>query len=593
MAHWSEDSFRLELSVNPLSYVAQISDALAISESKVTLFVLPPNRVRENAKVAREIFAQITKAVTALPEADTVCFLLSAEDAAYLLPTVEYVLQCQLWVAVKTPPEDSFETGRTLPEGHLALLVLSRYKGSLRHTKTRIQYTYCPACGKTTKDYGGKKHVYHEYGTLMSDVWRDISCSLSGDITPVMDRLRDVFGLEPYRSLQVVDLRTCREWRSQRKTELIRDSRLPLEWSGETAPLDSQLINEDCLSALARIPANSVDFCFVDPPYNLKKRYDRWDDALESREYFHWCDRWLSELARVLKPGRTVAVMNIPLWAVRHFQHLATILDFQNWLAWEALSFPVRMIMPAHYAILCFSKGTPRALPGLDTEAIPLMEKEALTPLAESYCIRASCIAQRRRGMESDAGELSDLWHDIHRLKHNSRRVDHPCQLPPQLMRRLYALFTRPEEVVLDCFNGSGTSTLVAHQMGRRFIGIELSTQYHRLAEQRHQLIATGGDPFAKQEDSPKAKNSPVARLPKQQYIVSKKVLQLEVRRIAQLLGRLPNREEVRELSSYPLEYYEQYFHSWGEVCAAARTTGMSELPPDVPTQNIQMSLSL
>jgi site-specific DNA-methyltransferase (adenine-specific) len=150
------------------------------------------------------------------------------------------------------------------------------------------------------------------------------------------------------------------------------------------------------------------------------------------------------------------------------------------------------------------------------------------------------------------------------------------------LMRRLIALFTRHGEVVLDCFNGAGTTTLVAHQMGRRFIGIELSKQYHELALLRHQQLASGLDPFAKRDEIPIAKNSPVPRLPKQKYVVSKKALQLEIKRIAQILGRLPTREEVQMMARYPIELYDRYFISWGEACAAARTTGMSDLPPQL-----------
>lgn len=237
------------------------------------------------------------------------------------------------------------------------------------------------------------------------------------------------------------------------------------------------------------------------------------------------------------------------------------------------------MVMPAHYAIVCFSKGEPRSLPGLTMSALPAAAQKDLTPLGENLCIRGACVSGRRRNPDLQQGTLSDLWHDIHRLKHNSRRVDHPCQLPPALMRRLFALFTRPQETILDCFNGAGTSTLVAHQMGRGYVGMELSAEYHRIAAERHAQIEQGEDPFGKQEIMPKAKNSPVARLPKQHYAVSKKVLQLDVRRIAQELGRLPTREEVAVLSPYPITHYDEYFFSWGEVCAAARTTGMSELP--------------
>jgi site-specific DNA-methyltransferase (adenine-specific) len=144
-------------------------------------------------------------------------------------------------------------------------------------------------------------------------------------------------------------------------------------------------------------------------------------------------------------------------------------------------------------------------------------------------------------------------------------------------MRRLIALFTHEGESVLDPFNGAGTTTLVAEQMQRAFIGVELSEKYHSLAMRRHDELRDGLDPFRKTDVVPNSKNSHVKRLQKQRYAVSKKVLQLEVKRIAGKLGHLPSREEVARLSAYPLNYYEKYFVSWGEVCAAARTTGMSE----------------
>ena len=63
----------------------------------------------------------------------------------------------------------------------------------------------------------------------------------------------------------------------------------------------------------------------------------------------------------------------------------------------------------------------------------------------------------------------------------------------------------------------------------------------------------------------------------KQTYEVPNKALQLEIRRVAKLLGRLPDRNEVIEHGRYPIKYYDDYFVSWGEVCAAARHDGMSE----------------
>src|SRR5262249_29752653 len=144
-------------------------------------------------------------------------------------------------------------------------------------------------------------------------------------------------------------------------------------------------------------------------------------------------------------------------------------------------------------------------------------------------------------------------------------------------MRRLIAVFTEPGEVVLDCFNGSGTTTLAAAQLGRGYLGIEASEEYHWLAEARHRELEDGADPFRRADRPLTAKNSPRARLPRQTYAVSKKTLQLEVRRVANALGRLPSRSDVERHGLYPIEYYDRYFASWGEARAAARAAGMSE----------------
>jgi DNA modification methylase len=514
---------------------------------------------------------QLQVTVGSLGSKSVVVVLTSPIGAAKLIPDLEQVARFQLWIAVKTSEVN--ESDGTLSQNHAALLIFSRYSGALGHTKTRISYSYCPACQKTTKDYGGKKHMYHEYGTLMSDVWRDIKVDLQQDVGAVVDRLCDLFGLEPHQNLVKHD------WHQ----------RLELEQASSTAHFEninhpqneSHLYNADCLAQLALIPDNSMDFCFADPPYNLKKRYDHWDDALESQEYFNWCDHWLSELVRVLKPGHTLAVLNIPLWAVRHFSYLSSLADlqFQNWIVWEGLSLPVRMIMPAHYGIVCFSKGKPRELPARSEPG------EILEPLEQGYCLRSSCVDRRNRLGRTDRGQMTDLWFDIHRLKHNSKRVDHPCQLPPRLMERLLALFTFPDEIVLDPFNGSGTTTLVADQMKRRYIGIELSQTYHALAQRRHDELKQGIDPFAKNSETPKTKNNFVQRVEKRKYKISKKFLQLEVRRIAGDLGHIPTRDEVAARTQYPLEYFDQYFKGWTEVTAAARTTGMTEYHKDQSPQ--------
>ncbi len=577
MAHWSEKSLRLRCVPINVTSIAELG-IVTRAEPATYLFWLPFGRTQLDAQSSKAKFATLAEACSTLNERSTVCFLTTPEDAALLLSSISNVLKFQHWVAVKTTPDAYDKNEGQLPRRHAALLVFTGYSGVLGHTKTRIKYTYCPGCGRTTKDYGGKAHMYHEYGTSISDVWRDLEWDPTLGVNIVVDRLRDLFGLEPYRELTLVDLHECVELLPAR-TALPCEGPLRVRKRGmgnHPKRLRSKLIHGDCLETLRSMPSNSIDFCFADLPYNLKKKYCGWKDDLEIVEYFQWCDEWLAELLRVLKPGGTLAVLNMPVWSARHFEYLSSGMTFRSWIVWEALSIPVRNIMPAHYAILCFSKGAPSPLPGLTN----VNEESYLTPQREGFCIRPGCYLKRSLLNIQDRGEITDVWHDVHRLKHNTRRVNHPCQLPPLLMRRLFSLFTAYGDMILDCFDGAGTSTLVAAQMGRRYIGIERSKRYHNLARKRHSQLREGHDPFAPGNEIPKSKNNQVRRMPSQKYPVTKKDLQLDVKRIYQELGRLSTRDDVARHSHHPISYFKEYFANWGEVCAAARTTGMSDASP-------------
>ena len=308
----------------------------------------------------------------------------------------------KLWIAVKL--ETPIERLNYLSEQHAALIILTRYKESLRHTKTRIGYTYCPFCERTTKDYGGKKHLYHEFGTLMSDVWRDVTVNFEDSLSQVITRLKDLFGIVDYKFLNIYDQRRiCVPTSASRAFFKFSESE-------NEYPEKSMLIHGDCIEKLKSFPDNCIDFAFADPPYNLKKKYENVDDDIEIQKYFEWCDSWLSELARILKPGRTLAILNIPQWCIRHFKHLNSILDYQDWIVWEGLSLPVRMIMPAHYSILCFSKGEPRSLPGITRSNNSALENKSIQTVDENYCGRSSCVSKRKLLKVKDTRVSTNIW---------------------------------------------------------------------------------------------------------------------------------------------------------------------------------------
>lgn len=568
--HQSENNIALQVK----KIDTNLTEVQTVSKS-VEFIILPYYKSIETIPEKENLFIDLNKFIRSTQKDATIVILTSPIFATDFCSQLEGDVYLKLWITVKL--EKPIGHQDYLTEEHGSLLILTRYKEGLKHTKTRIGYTYCPCCDKTTKDYGGKKHLYHEFGTLMSDVWRDITVDFETYPTLIENRLSDLFGIVDYKNLNIYDKRKCYEPLTK-KQKFTYFPKVENFYSN-----DSLLLNGDCIEQLKKIPDNSMDFCFADPPYNLNKKYESWDDGIDIQKYFEWCDEWLTELARILKPGRTLAILNIPQWCVRHFKHLNTILDYQDWIVWEGLSMPVRMIMPAHYSILCFSKGKPRALPGSERIINSILENKANHSIKENYCVRASCVKKRMVLKINDSEFTSNVWSDIHRLKHNSRRVDHPCQLPPMFMYRLISLFTNEDEFVLDPFNGAGTTTLTAQQLNRKYVGIELSEYYHNITSQRHDELNAGLDPFRKiKDEKPKAKNSRIERVIKQKYVVSKKELQLEIKKITEQLGHIPGKNEVMALSEFPIEYFENYFINWGEVTAAARTTGMTENREDV-----------
>ena len=241
-----------------------------------------------------------------------------------------------------------------------------------------------------------------------------------------------------------------------------------------TLPLDEILL-DDGLEGMRRLPGASVDLAFADPPFNLGKRYGVYDDRRGVQEYFAWCESWLREMARVTKPPGSLFVYNIPRSLIRIASIMERIPDlrFRHWIAWEGRSVPLgKTLQPTHYGILWYVK----------SDAFRFYDVRG----HHACCRECGAILKDYGGkkdqMHPFGPYLGDVWTDLHRVRHNSRRDPHPCQLPVPLMERLLLMTTDEGDVVLDPFMGTGTTAVAARRLGRHYTGFDIDPEYVRLA---------------------------------------------------------------------------------------------------------------
>lgn len=206
----------------------------------------------------------------------------------------------------------------------------------------------------------------------------------------------------------------------------------------------NKLIHGDCVAELRRLPSESVDLLCTDPPYGNDAAY-----CLDKRTILG--DQHpliglvaLAESFRILRKNR-VAFFFLDakhLAFIDFFVRRYTAYRIKSYMVWDKRSIGMgRGIRPRHEMILALEKGEP------------------------TY--------------------QSQGFSNVLPISRITKRMPHPHLKPPVLMETLIAHASKPGDVVLDPFAGSGSTLVAAKKLGRSFIGIELSKEYVALAEQR------------------------------------------------------------------------------------------------------------
>jgi modification methylase len=241
------------------------------------------------------------------------------------------------------------------------------------------------------------------------------------------------------------------------------------------------IIQGDCVTEMARLPDKSVDMIFADPPYNLQLggdlfrpeggRVDAVDDEWDKFEnlaaYDDFTRGWLDQARRVLKDDGTI-------WVIGSYHNIyrvgALLQDEGFWIlndvVWRKTNpmpnFRGTRFTNAHETLIWCAK---------DEKARYTFNYRTMKALNDDLQMRSDWLLPICAGAE--------------RVKGESGSKAHPTQKPEALLYRILLACTKPGDIVLDPFFGTGTTGAVARRLGRRWIGIERESTYVKVARER------------------------------------------------------------------------------------------------------------
>jgi DNA modification methylase len=287
-------------------------------------------------------------------------------------------------------------------------------------------------------------------------------------------------------------------------------------------PLKTGKIHQgDCLKLMRQITDGSVDLAFADPPFNIGYKYDKYHDRQEDAKYLDWCEAWIGEIQRILKPTGTFWLAIGDEYAaelkVAATRQLATPFIMRGWVVWY-YTFGVnctRKFNRSHAHLFQFIKDEKRFTFNAEDPLVRVPSARALVygdsranPLGrlpdDTWVLRPQDAPESFQSMD-------DTWY-YSRVAgtFKERQGFHGCQMPEQLLGRIIRVSSNPGDVVFDPFTGSGTTLAVAKKLGREFLGTELSSDYAKYATARLNAIKAGDPldgPFDPASSSPNTAN--------------------------------------------------------------------------------------
>lgn len=272
----------------------------------------------------------------------------------------------------------------------------------------------------------------------------------------------------------------------QREREKYRERLLTLTRKSEPEEIMNRTIRQDLNEALDFLPDQFVDLMFIDPPYNLTKNFNgKTFTRMEHEEYTAWMDSWFSRLVRLLKPDASVYICGDWRSSNSIFEVASKYLHVLNRITWEReKGRGARSNWKNASEDIWFCAKSRRYKFYVDRVKL---KRRVIAPYRNEE-------GKPKDWIDRSEGKFrltypSNLWTDITvPFWSMPENTDHPTQKPEKLLAKIILASSDENDVVFDPFLGSGTTSVVAKKLNRRYVGIEIDETYCCLAEKRLEL---------------------------------------------------------------------------------------------------------
>jgi site-specific DNA-methyltransferase (adenine-specific) len=258
---------------------------------------------------------------------------------------------------------------------------------------------------------------------------------------------------------------------------------LRLNCKSNLISISGRIINQDLFEVIEFLPDNFVDLLFLDPPYNLNKKFSSVNfREMKSDDYEIWLDSWISKLVRILKPSASIYFCCDWKTSISAFNVLKKYFLIRNRITWER------------------EKGR-----GSKDNWKNSYEDIWYCTLSEEFTFNIDAVKLKRlvrAPYKTESGDPKD-WHSQDgknfRITHPSNlwtdisipfwsmpeNTDHPTQKPEKLLAKIILASTNENDLVFDPFLGSGTTAVTAKKLNRKFCGVEVDETFAALAQKR------------------------------------------------------------------------------------------------------------